>query len=404
MANTKLPARLLDTSAVPALNVTGDLTVDTTTLKVDSSNNRVGIGTASPTGSLHLSSANADHLYLERSGHDTFRIALSHSVGLGIYNVTDSRQDVMIDGSGRVGIGTTAPGNLLEIAAGSGTDAGITIKMGSGNSGANDSFIGFENSSGTEIIKTRYDNPTTSYVISSDTTGDILTVQRGGNVGIQNTSPSSLVHLGSNSTSGAVDIGLQNSSRFYTIKTDSGDLLFRDESAGSERMRLSSAGTFLIGKTAEGTATDGIELNRNDVLVATRDGDAPLLLNRRSSDGDIALLRKDNANVGSIGVSGGNNIYISGSQTNHAGLTFATDAVLPTRQEVAIDNVTDLGASSERFKDGYFSGSIYLGGNTSNGLDDYEEGSWTPTATTSDSNSSISVSYTHLTLPTNREV
>ena len=122
--------------------------------------------------------------------------------------------------------------------------------------------------------------------------------------------------------------------------------------AGSERMRLSSAGTFLIGKTAEGTATDGIELNRNDVLVATRDGDAPLLLNRRSSDGDIALLRKDNANVGSIGVSGGNNIYISGSQTNHAGLTFATDAVLPTRQEVAIDNVTDLGASSERFSEG----------------------------------------------------
>ena len=44
MANTKLPARLLDTSAVPALNVTGDLTVDTTTLKVDSSNNRVKMG------------------------------------------------------------------------------------------------------------------------------------------------------------------------------------------------------------------------------------------------------------------------------------------------------------------------------------------------------------------------
>lgn len=48
MANTKLPARLLDTSAIPALNVTGDLTVDTTTLKVDSTNNRVGIGTAAP--------------------------------------------------------------------------------------------------------------------------------------------------------------------------------------------------------------------------------------------------------------------------------------------------------------------------------------------------------------------
>ena len=48
MANTKLPSRLLDTSAVPALNITGDLTVDTDTLKIDSTNNRVGIGIASP--------------------------------------------------------------------------------------------------------------------------------------------------------------------------------------------------------------------------------------------------------------------------------------------------------------------------------------------------------------------
>ena len=57
MANTKLPARLLDTSAIPALNVTGDLTVDTTTLKVDSTNNRVGIGTSSPGSKLEVKSS-----------------------------------------------------------------------------------------------------------------------------------------------------------------------------------------------------------------------------------------------------------------------------------------------------------------------------------------------------------
>jgi hypothetical protein len=86
--------------------------------------------------------------------------------------------------------------------------------------------------------------------------------------------------------------------------------------------------------------------------------------------------------VGSIGVSGGNNIYISGTQTNHAGLTFATDAVLPTRQEVTIDNVTDLGATTERFKDLYLSGGVYLGGTgAANLLDDYEEGTWTPAFT-----------------------
>ncbi len=54
MANTKLPARLLDTSAIPALNVTGDLTVDTTTLRVDSTNNRVGIGVASSKTTLNI--------------------------------------------------------------------------------------------------------------------------------------------------------------------------------------------------------------------------------------------------------------------------------------------------------------------------------------------------------------
>jgi len=68
----------------------------------------------------------------------------------------------------------------------------------------------------------------------------------------------------------------------------------------TERMRISSLGTVLVGKTSEGTDTDGIELNRNDVIVATRNNDAPLILNRRTSDGDITVFRKDNAAVGSI--------------------------------------------------------------------------------------------------------
>jgi hypothetical protein len=47
-----------------SLNVTGDLTVDTNTLKVDSSNNRVGIGTASPLSELHQ-----DVGLTDREGH-----------------------------------------------------------------------------------------------------------------------------------------------------------------------------------------------------------------------------------------------------------------------------------------------------------------------------------------------
>ena len=42
------------TATLASATITGDLTVDTSTLKVDSTNNRVGIGTATPSVQLHL--------------------------------------------------------------------------------------------------------------------------------------------------------------------------------------------------------------------------------------------------------------------------------------------------------------------------------------------------------------
>ena len=44
------------------------------------------------------------------------------------------------------------------------------------------------------------------------------------------------------------------------------------------------------------------------------------------------------------------------------------------------DNAIDLGISSVRYKDLYLGGGLYVGGTgTANKLDDYEEGTWTPT-------------------------
>jgi len=53
-----------------SLNVLGDLTVDTSTLKVDATNNRVGIGTTSPTAQLELS-AGAPTLILNANSQAT---------------------------------------------------------------------------------------------------------------------------------------------------------------------------------------------------------------------------------------------------------------------------------------------------------------------------------------------
>jgi hypothetical protein len=57
--NIKTPGDYINGPLTVAGNttITGDLTVDTSTLKVDSTNNRVGIGTASPTAALHVNLA-----------------------------------------------------------------------------------------------------------------------------------------------------------------------------------------------------------------------------------------------------------------------------------------------------------------------------------------------------------
>jgi len=59
-------------ATLAAATITGDLTVDTSTLKVDSTNNRVGIGTASPTAALHVSSAGSVHINQRTGGNGCF--------------------------------------------------------------------------------------------------------------------------------------------------------------------------------------------------------------------------------------------------------------------------------------------------------------------------------------------
>jgi hypothetical protein len=52
--STVTGSSLTGVGTLSSLAVTGDLTVDTTTLKVDSTNNRVGIGTSSPSTALQV--------------------------------------------------------------------------------------------------------------------------------------------------------------------------------------------------------------------------------------------------------------------------------------------------------------------------------------------------------------
>jgi hypothetical protein len=108
------------------LIVNGDFTADTTTLKVDSTNNRVGIGTTSPTKSLHVYDAYVDQMARFESGDTrggiqvadnatTQSVALT-AVGNDMRLMTNNTDRVAIDSAGKVGIGTTSvtAGHILE--------------------------------------------------------------------------------------------------------------------------------------------------------------------------------------------------------------------------------------------------------------------------------------------------
>ena len=148
----------------------------------------------------------------------------------------------------------------------------------------------------------------------------------------------------------------------------------------AERMRISSAGHVLVGKTATGTGTVGAELRANGFNAFVRDGGEVMNINRLSSDGTIIDLRKDSSSVGNIGVALSDNLYFSGVD---AGIGCGTGSIYPASTiGQPSDNDTNLGTSGTRFKDLYLSGGVYLGGiGSANKLDDYEEGTWTPTIT-----------------------
>jgi hypothetical protein len=162
----------------------------------------------------------------------------------------------------------------------------------------------------------------------------------------------------------------------------------------TERMRIDSSGNLLVGKTTDAIATVGVGISGTLGVRATVDGNAGAIFNRLTSDGDIAQFRKDGTTVGAIGTVGaGSELFIAGNTVGFQ-LSDTGVSIRPCNSTgSASDDTIDLGASTARFKDLYLSGSVYLGGTTSaNALDDYEEGTWTPTLTTAGTDFT-SVSY-----------
>ena len=298
------------------------------------------------------------------SNRDIGQIGYTQSTNHMFFRTNDAER-MRIDSSGNVGIGTDSPAQSLD------TTGKIRVRDG-GNTTIPSIQMGPSGVDGLSL-------PTTNNIAFITNSSEAMRIDSSGNVGIGTGSPQSnggatarVVHT-HNSAAGnwAIDHWTTGStgaaggdgfiagvigSDAYLWNYEASSMIFATDT--TEAMRIDSSGNLLVGKTSATTFnTEGIELRANDIVWATRTSGPSLELNRLTTDGDIVGLYKDGTIVGSIGTKS-SNIYIGGGDVT---LSFsdAADVIVPTGTDGATrDNAIDLGNSANRWKDGYFSGTV----------------------------------------------
>jgi len=282
----------------------------TQALFFDASTQRLGLGSTSPSAVLHGNSAsNSVYFYAQTtSASREAGIQLGNTASTGTYIYKSANTDdlnfylnasnrMTITSAGSVGIGTSSP------------DAPMAIQRPSNNQGV---------SAG---ISLKGQDGTTQGGLGTDGVND-----------------------------NAVQLVANQFIKFHTNNTDG---------TTNERMRLDSSGNLLVGKTAAGYQNDGMEFNDSSNKLFLSNVNAFCAnLNRGGSDGSFIEFTKSGTTVGSIGANS-SRTYI-GSGSGQSGIKFNTNAIVPVAgaDGANSDNTYDLGVSSARFKDAYFSGTV----------------------------------------------
>jgi len=393
---TAAQTNITSLGSLTSLDVTGTVTSDSGYFQGSNSfiNDTMTLNFTAPNGQIAVKNSSgspAANLYFyttDASGNTNLRQNISYNGDISFYEDTGTTAKFFWDASAEsLGIGTTTTGTVFE-AIGSKNDqwAGKFTNTNSGGYGVLAITAG---STANER----------AFEVRKNTSDTAMLVDGSGNVGIGTSSPSEDLHV---SGTGDKTIGVESTNTgtganagVKILSADGGDFLWQtgnvtgnalrlyDLNASAERMRIDSSGNVLVGKTATGIANVGAELKATGELLATVNNDACAFLNRKSSDGPIINLRKDGSTVGSVGTPFSNAMYITGPTSTGSGFVLQSDdKIYPAKAGARVDNYVDLGGSVFRYKDAYLSGGVYLGGTgAANKLDDYEEGTWTPSCT-----------------------
>ena len=414
---TAAQPNITSVGTLTGLNVTGTPTFDGLAVGTTSDAYSQVLINSSTTGESELRMGDTDTdagsiAYTNSNDTMTFRAAAGARMSLNSTGIdvtgTAMMDGLTVDGTGDFNIGTENVG--IDITS---TDAGAYIGLNDNNAtgfylGTAAGIFYLLDTGNSPKLKIQ-SNGDISFYEDTGTTAKFFWDASAESLGIGTTSPSYNLHVEKSSPSTNVDLLVKNTGTdatsntrimsyvsgasggdpkiglgitgvrdyFWRIDNSDSDKLILDTN-GTDILTIDTSGNLLVGKTSASIGTVGCELRNDGYILGINDGDAPLYLNRLSSDGDIAKFYKDGSAVGSIAVNG-STIQMGTSNTQLA-FSDVDDAFFVKNAAGANrDGSHDLGKSNARFKDLYLSGGAYLGGTgAANKLDDYEEGTWTP--------------------------
>jgi hypothetical protein len=301
------------------------------------------------------------------SGDDAYLTFYTTAQPLG----ADAAESMRINSSGNVGIGETSPDTKLHVKAGSAgtetaftnsvitlennTDCRLQFLSGSSNVGE----IMFGDGDLNRQGRLSYDHSVDAMKFET-TNAERMRIDSSGNVGIKNSSPSHTLDISDTSTTAKTlrvgqSSGVSNADATMIISNGgTGDAMLRFDYEGSntdrarlgtsssgqnllfftagnnERMRITSSGDLVIGKTDPAfNNTAGVAI-RNFNAIQVERANACLDLNRMNTNGDIVIFYRGATNVvGTISGTASSVSYNTSSdyrlKENVVDLTSATD-------------------------------------------------------------------------------